>query len=116
MSIPVVVVYEDAGEFGPAFYPADEPGVYPPIEPEVIAQRLNAAEEDHARLRAAVAALMATGDDAEPWWGLLDGYGFVSCGFCGGPWTGCVADVTHDADCPAMALEAAMKEADDGNS
>jgi hypothetical protein len=110
MSEPVVVVYVDAGELAAAFYPADEPGVYPPIEAEEIARRLNVAEAKIAagnRLRAAVAALMAT---KRAWWYDSE---YSQCMYCDSSTYHTSETVTHAPDCPAMAVEAAMKEGDD---
>ena len=64
-------------------------------------------------LRMAVARLMATGDGAEPWWAWGDVLG-VSCLYCAAPWSDCAEDVTHDPDCPALAVEAAYREGGGG--
>ncbi len=70
--------------------------------------------EDHARLYDAVAALMATGDGAWLWWSDCSEDG-ATCAFChyGAP---SPSAVKHAPDCPAMAVEAAMRGGDDGDS
>lgn len=61
-------------------------------------------------LRAAVAALMATGETGEglPWWGYWSA-GLICCNACLAPGEHRQEDVDHDPDCAAMAVEAAMK-------
>lgn len=86
------------------------------LDLDVLAERAEDAEDaadllrlDLAALRAAVARLMATGT-RQPWWADWDVTdGTVSCQFCAAPWSTCPEDVTHDADCPALAVEAAMR-------
>jgi hypothetical protein len=63
--------------------------------------------EDYARLRAAVAALMAT---KRAWWYDSE---YSQCMYCDSSTYHTSETVTHAPDCPAMALEAAMKEGDD---
>lgn len=80
--------------------------------PQVVAvlAEAEAKLESAARLRAAVAALMAANGPERPWWYDSGWY----CFLCGGEGASNWRRVKHTPDCPAMAVEAAMKEGDDG--
>jgi hypothetical protein len=62
-----------------------------------------------ARLRAVVAALMERGSDVYPWWCRMDD-GWVSCQWCYHCAFGSAEGLAHAPDCPAMAVEAEMRD------
>ena len=61
------------------------------------------------KLRDAVGRLMAA-RHFEAWWALYDwDADIVTCAFCDAPWSDTADAVTHDPDCPAMAVEEAYR-------